>query len=94
MNFKEQIIKQMIKSLKKYAEEKGVSIESVRECFKSLDTDGLNSLDDLFQDNGEGRFDYFSSFSLDYAREFTDDNTSDLYDEKRWEVELEAMQRF
>lgn len=86
--------KEMITSLKEYAEDKGITVEQVRECFKTLDTDGLNSLDDLFQDNGEGRVDYFSWFSMDYARQFSDDVTSDEYDERRWEVEVKAMKEF
>ena len=93
-NSLETTAEEMIASLKEYAEEKGITVEQVRECFKTLDTDGLNSLDELFQDNGEGRVDYFSSFSMDYARQFSDDVTSDEYDERRWEVEVKAMKEF
>lgn len=50
-----EISKQMVVSLRDYAEEKGIPLEEVKKCFKNLDTTGLNSLDDLFQDNGEGR---------------------------------------
>ena len=91
---KKDTIKKMINSLKDYAERKSINLEDIRRLFKSLDTDELNSLDDLFNDNGEGRVDYFSVYSMDYARQFTEDVTSDLYDEKRWEVEQEAMRRF
>ena len=90
----EQISEQMVSSLKGYAKDNNVSLERIRILFKKQNTDGLNALDEVFKDGGEGRYDYFSSFSHDYARTFTTDHLSDLYDEKRWEVELHAMKKF
>lgn len=93
-NTLEETSKKMVDSLKAYAQEKGVDLQEIRNLFQTLDTAGLNALDDLFNDGGEGRFDYFSAFSIDYAIQFNKDITSDEYDERRWEVEVKAMKEF
>lgn len=90
----EQTAEEMIRTLKEYAKEKNVSEADIRSLFAKQNTDGLNALDDLFHDGGEGRVDYFSTFSMDYANNFSKDVTSDEYDERRWEVELKAMKEF
>lgn len=90
----QETVNTMIQDLKEYADFKGVNHNEIRKLFKTLNTDGLNALDDLFQDNGEGRVNHFSIHSFDYARQFNDDVTSDEYDERRWEVEVKAMSEF
>ena len=63
--YKSEAVKNMISSLEGYATKKGVSL-------KGNIPDDVNKFDDLFDDNGEGRHDFFVMESYSYAKQFGD----------------------
>jgi len=60
---KKDTVKNMITSLELYAQENGFIL-------KGNIPDDVNKFDDLFDDGGEGRHDYFVIESYNYAKQF------------------------
>lgn len=62
---KKDAVNDMVMSLENYAKKKNVSL-------KGNIPDDVNKFDDLFDDNGEGRHDFFVIESYSYAKQFGD----------------------
>jgi hypothetical protein len=58
-----QVVENMIESIENYAEKKGISLENNI-------PENVNDFDELFKDGGEGRCEYFTDLSWDYALPF------------------------
>ncbi len=61
--YKSEAVRNMIFGIEGYAKNKGISLKN------SIPED-VNDFDDLFNDNGEGRHDYFTIESYNYSKQF------------------------
>lgn len=87
---REQVVEDMVESLKEKAEIEGVSIEDIRELFEEK---RINELDELFRDGGEARCDHFTDIGMEYALEFGEIE-SEGFDNAFYEVVEKAMEEF
>lgn len=91
MNIKlDEIVEQMIKSLKEKAEQHDVNIEDIRKLFEDHK---VNGLDDIFDDGGVVRCEYFTDFALDYSLQFGEIDTDPFW-KAQWEAIRKAMDEF
>lgn len=83
-------VNEMIDSLKEQAKQHDVSEADIRTLFKDK---RINDLDDLFNDGGEVRCEYFGDLAFEYALQFGTFESKG-FEEARWKAIELAMKKF